>query len=165
MFRPWGIMDTLLLNEARPVTIKWIHMFPGSKMSLQSHKKRDQLYLITSDSFSAKLSYGTRRDTLITLTPKQGQLFYFPRLTLHRMENPGAVTYSFIEISLGVNDEEDITRHDDEYGRIDEKVFKSEDERMLDLSLEGREQGLGPGKYTSESGYNRGGPWRPGIDP
>jgi mannose-6-phosphate isomerase-like protein (cupin superfamily) len=119
IFRPWGEMLVLIENVEEPVTIKITRVQPNERMSLQRHTKRDQFYIFTEDQFDERVTllYGEDTEKLTEVYPKKDQVFSFPKGIWHRLENRASTTYTFIEVSVGENDEEDIERAEDKYGR------------------------------------------------
>lgn len=108
--RPWGTFEILL--EDPNCKVKKIIVQPGHKLSLQSHKKRTELWKIISGS------------GIITLNTKaanisKGMSCQIPAGTIHRIENNGTEELIFIEIQTGEYfGEDDIIRYEDVYGRI-----------------------------------------------
>ena len=83
---------------------------PGQKMSLQSHRKRAEHWVIVAGQARV-----TRDDQVLTMS--ENQSIYIPIGTRHRLENPGTEPLRVIEVQSGAHiDSEDITRHDDAYG-------------------------------------------------
>lgn len=105
--KPWGNYEQFTLNEASTVKIITINI--GEKLSLQTHKNREEFWKIISGH------------PLITLNSKKteanpGDTFTVEKGDQHRIEAP-TDGVSFLEISFGNFDEEDIVRLDDAYGR------------------------------------------------
>ena len=106
--RPWGGFERFTLNESS--TVKLITLTSGDEFSLQKHTGRDEFWRIVSGSGSIHIN------NLVT-DVKLGDSFYCPRGTVHRAKGgPGGLV--FLEISLGTFDEQDITRLEDNYGRV-----------------------------------------------
>lgn len=108
--RPWGTFQILL--EDQKCKVKKIIVQPGHKLSLQSHKKRNELWKIIS---------GTGLITLnsITSIAIKDMVYEIPYNTIHRIENNGFEELIFIEIQTGdYFGEDDIIRYEDSYGRV-----------------------------------------------
>ena len=107
--RPWGSFT--ILEENDNYKVKRIEVEPGQRLSYQSHKKRDELWMIVG---------GT---ALITLDDKEIEKNYGEFITIkkeqkHRIENRENKKVVFIEIQTGdYFGEDDITRYQDDYNR------------------------------------------------
>ena len=92
--------------------MKRIGVYPGKRLSLQSHYKRSEHWVIVKGK--AKVQVG--KDFQI-LHPNQH--VYIPKETLHRMENIGEDLVEFVETQIGEYlGEEDIVRYQDDFGRV-----------------------------------------------
>ena len=108
--KPWGYYKSMVLNDM--FQSKVIYILPKQSISLQSHEKRDEYWIVIN-------GYG---EAVIGDESKQaapGQMFSISRGTKHRMINTSAEqTLVFAEIQLGdYFGEDDIERFDDDYGR------------------------------------------------
>ncbi len=104
--KPWGNFTTLWKEGAN---IKIIEVNPRSRLSLQSHRFRDEFWFL----LSGELWYliGKKKGKM-----KKGIAYQIPRKTKHRLwanKKGGRI----IEVSLGKFDEKDIVRYEDDYGR------------------------------------------------
>ena len=129
--RPWGKFIRFSLNN--PCTPKILCVNKGQALSLQYHEHRDQHYVILDDGFLVTFStepvparYGNDLSYVRSwwpfckrvVRPKPGEQFYFAKRVVHRVEYNGEREAGRIfEIAYGMNDEEDITRLEDRYGR------------------------------------------------
>jgi len=108
-YRPWGWYESLVLGEQ--FQVKRIVVYPGAKLSLQSHRHRSEHWVIVE---------GTARVTIdddVRLL-SSNQSVYVPLGATHRLENPGEVQTVVIEIQTGTYlGEDDITRYEDAYQR------------------------------------------------
>ena len=112
VYRPWGYYENIYGNDNSGYKVKKIVVYPYKKLSLQSHEKRSEHWVITKGL--AKVQIG--KDTLI-LHPNQH--VYIPKETLHRMENIGEELVEFTETQIGEYlGEDDIIRYEDDFGRI-----------------------------------------------
>jgi mannose-6-phosphate isomerase len=108
--RPWGYYTVLADEDSHKV--KKIVVFPGQRISLQRHSQRSEHWLIIQGK------------ALITKNSEEFQLeagscVDIPRLSWHRITNPGQEPVVFIEIQTGdYFGEDDIERSEDDYGRI-----------------------------------------------
>jgi len=105
--RPWGNFKRYVHNET--CTLKIITVEPNQMLSKQSHKKRDELWIIIDDGLRVEL------DDKI-LHPKPGDEIIILRNSKHRLSSLGKKG-RVLEISFGYMDENDIERFEDIYGR------------------------------------------------
>lgn len=135
--RPWGYYG--LYSENEKCTSKILYIAPQQQLSMQYHFKRDQFYLILDDDFI--IEYSTQpvpiqiinnineeerfkqlekflEEHLIQHEAKDGDMFGFHRLVVHRAKYVGNKAFGkVLDIAFGYNDEEDIVRIQDNYGR------------------------------------------------
>ncbi len=108
-YRPWGWYESLVIGER--FQVKRIVVYPGAKLSLQSHRHRSEHWVIVE---------GTARVTIddeVRLL-SSNQSVYVPLGAIHRLENPGKAHTVLIEIQTGTYfGEDDITRYEDVYRR------------------------------------------------
>jgi mannose-6-phosphate isomerase-like protein (cupin superfamily) len=109
--RPWGTY-TILVDD--PMTkVKKLLVKPGQRLSLQSHKHRDEHWVVVSGTAQVTLD-----DT--TTSHSYGEHIYVKRGTRHRIACPGSENVEIIEVQVGDSfAEDDITRYSDDYGRAD----------------------------------------------
>lgn len=107
--RPWGHFESLVTGPR--FQVKRIMVHPGAALSLQSHHHRAEHWIVVQ---------GTARVTIndsVTLV-SENQSVYIPLGAVHRMENPGKVPLTLIEVQTGSYlGEDDIVRYDDIYAR------------------------------------------------
>ena len=109
--RPWGWYTTIHGNDYNGYKVKMICVYPKSRLSLQSHNKRSEHWVIIRGN--AKVQLG---GDFLELC--ENQHIYIPKQTLHRIENVGATNVVFIETQLGdYLGEDDIIRYEDDYNR------------------------------------------------
>ena len=112
VYRPWGWYINIEGNDYNGFKVKRIGVYPGKRLSLQSHNKRSEHWVITKGT--AKVQVG--KDFL---TLHKNQHVYIPKETLHRMENIGEEMVEFVETQIGdYLGEDDIIRYEDDFGRI-----------------------------------------------
>ena len=108
--RPWGWYINVK-EEKESFKIKHICVYPGKRLSLQSHFKRSEHWVIVKGT--AKVTVG--KDELIL---HKNQNVFIPKETLHRMENIGEENVEFVETQIGnYLEEDDIVRYEDDFGR------------------------------------------------
>jgi mannose-6-phosphate isomerase-like protein (cupin superfamily) len=107
--RPWGTYEVIL--ESKKYLVKRIVVYPGAKLSLQSHSHRNEHWVLVEGRGSVQ-----RGETELKLE-KDGSV-YIPVGTKHRMSNFGQNNVVFIEVQTGdLLSEDDIIRYEDIYGR------------------------------------------------
>ena len=107
--RPWGTFEVILKSEK--YQLKRIVVSKKSKLSLQSHKMRDEHWIVVSGTGIADLA-----NNKITL--KENEHIFIPKNTKHRMSNNTDKDLVFIEVQYGdYLGEDDIIRYEDIYGR------------------------------------------------
>lgn len=108
-YRPWGKYEILI--ESPGYKVKKITVYPGSKLSLQSHKKRAEHWVVVSGQ--ARVVNGEK-----ILELKEGESTFIPAEHKHRLENMGNEKLEIIEVQSGnYLEEDDIVRYDDVYNR------------------------------------------------
>jgi mannose-6-phosphate isomerase len=106
--KPWG--DFINIWREKEVNVKIISVKPGSRLSLQSHKKRSEIWLIIKGALYCQIKNRVRK-------MKRGACYLIPKGARHRLsakKQGGRI----VEISFGRFDEKDIIRYEDDYGRI-----------------------------------------------
>ncbi len=107
--RPWGWFESLVMGPR--FQVKRIVVHPGAALSLQSHHHRAEHWIVVEGT--AKVTVG---DTVTLVT--ENQSVFIPLGAKHRMENPGKVPLTLIEVQTGSYlGEDDIIRYDDVYAR------------------------------------------------
>ncbi|HKP13680.1 MAG TPA: phosphomannose isomerase type II C-terminal cupin domain [Blastocatellia bacterium] len=107
--RPWGMYEVLV--EGAGYKVKRIVVNPGQRLSLQSHEKRSEHWVVVAGT--ARVTVGDEETTL-----RADQYVAIPTRTKHRVANPGDEPLVFIEVQSGdYLGEDDITRYEDDYSR------------------------------------------------
>jgi len=108
--RPWGNYTVLISDSTYQV--KKLVVYPGKRLSLQSHKFRAEHWFIVSGKGIALLD-GEE------ITLKAGDSIDVPIEAKHRISCSSEMELVFIEVQTGSSfDESDITRFDDDFGRL-----------------------------------------------
>lgn len=109
MYRPWG--SYTILAEGEGYKVKRITINPGAKLSLQLHYHRSEHWTVISGT--GKLTLDDKEVFF-----RENESTYIPIGVRHRLENPGKLPLSIIEVQNGKYlGEDDIVRFDDMYGR------------------------------------------------
>jgi mannose-1-phosphate guanylyltransferase / mannose-6-phosphate isomerase len=108
-YRPWGWYESIALGPR--FQVKRIVVNPGAALSLQSHNHRSEHWIVVEGK--AKVTI----DEEVKLV-SENQSVYIPVGVVHRMENPGKVHLTLIEVQTGSYfGEDDIIRYKDIYAR------------------------------------------------
>ncbi|WP_084615367.1 cupin domain-containing protein [Roseivivax isoporae] len=107
--RPWGFLENL--SQGARFQVKRIVVKPGAALSLQSHHHRAEHWIVVAGTAQVTV------DDAVSLV-SENQSIYVPLGARHRLENPGKVPVTLIEVQTGSYlGEDDIVRHDDLYAR------------------------------------------------
>ena len=108
-YRPWGWYESLTVGQR--FQVKRIVVHPGAALSLQSHNHRSEHWIVVEGTAKVTID-----DDIKLLT--ENESVYIPLGAVHRMENPGKVPLTLIEVQTGSYlGEDDIIRYDDIYAR------------------------------------------------
>ena len=107
--RPWGAFQNFATNQN--VTVKVITVTPGSRLSLQKHAQRAEMWQVL-DEAPVDITVGDRQ-----WQAQQGELIWIPLGEVHRMGNSGSTPARVLEVGFGHFDEDDIERLEDDYSR------------------------------------------------
>ena len=108
--RPWGNY-TMLEEDPDGFKIKRIEVAPGARLSLQSHNRRSEHWVVVSGT--ATVTNGNE-----VITVQKNQSTYIPIGAKHRLENLGTEPLHIVEVQVGEYlCEDDIQRYEDHYGR------------------------------------------------
>jgi mannose-1-phosphate guanylyltransferase/mannose-6-phosphate isomerase len=109
IYRPWGFYERLILSDR--FQVKRIVVWPGHKLSLQKHYHRAEHWVVVTGIANVTC------DDQVTLV-RENESIYLPLGAVHRMENPGRIPLTVIEVQSGAYlGEDDIVRFEDTYGR------------------------------------------------
>ena len=109
VYRPWGFYESLIQSER--FQVKRIVVTPGHKLSLQQHFHRAEHWVVVSGTALVTCGETTR-------LLHENESVYLPLGCIHRLENPGRIPLTLIEVQSGSYlGEDDIVRFEDSYGR------------------------------------------------
>jgi len=109
VYRPWGSYETIDYGEN--FQVKRLRISPGKKLSLQSHNKRAEHWVVVKGTATVT------NDKNIFLLQKN-ESTYIPVGTRHRLENATDEPLEIIEVQSGdYLGEDDIMRYEDDFGR------------------------------------------------
>ena len=107
--RPWGKFEVLIDDKFHKV--KRITVYPGEKLSLQSHYHRAEHWIVVKGL--AKILNEDKESFL-----RENESTFITPTSKHRLENPGKINLEIIEVQTGnYLEEDDIIRYDDHYNR------------------------------------------------
>ena len=108
-YRPWGFYESLIQGDR--FQVKRIVVWPGQKLSLQKHFHRAEHWVVVAGCATVTC------DAEIRMV-HENESIYLPLGCVHRMENPGKIPLTVIEVQSGAYlGEDDIVRFEDTYGR------------------------------------------------
>jgi mannose-1-phosphate guanylyltransferase/mannose-6-phosphate isomerase len=109
IYRPWGFYESLIQGDR--FQVKRIVVTPGQKLSLQKHFHRAEHWVVVNGT-----ALVTRDGEEIMV--RENESIYLPLGTVHRLDNPGRIPLTLIEVQSGAYlGEDDIVRIEDTYGR------------------------------------------------
>ncbi len=107
--RPWGNYE--ILHVEAGFQVKRVELNPASRLSLQKHNRRDELWNVVSGEGLAMVD-GSE------IKVKKGSVVKVPSGAKHRIGNTGKVPLVFVEVQTGEYlGEDDIVRFEDDYHR------------------------------------------------
>lgn len=109
--RPWGFYKTLAMNDYFQTKI--ISVYPNSRLSLQSHYKREEYWIVTHGT-------GMVQSGEEIIHVEKGSTVFIPKECKHRLINTDEKeSLIVIEVQMGEYfGEDDIVRYEDIYGRV-----------------------------------------------
>jgi mannose-1-phosphate guanylyltransferase/mannose-1-phosphate guanylyltransferase/mannose-6-phosphate isomerase len=108
-YRPWGFYESLIQGDR--FQVKRIVVWPGQKLSLQKHYHRAEHWVVVAGCAQVTIDAELRM-------VHENESIYLPLGCIHRMENPGKIPLTVIEVQSGPYlGEDDIVRFEDTYGR------------------------------------------------
>ena len=114
VYRPWGSYESV--DDGEGFRIKRIIVYPRSRLSLQSHQKRSEHWVVVSGE-----AIVTKGEETFSLNVNEST--YISPGTVHRLENSGTENLVLIEVQIGSYlSEDDIVRYDDDFGRESKKI-------------------------------------------
>ncbi len=108
-YRPWGFYESLIHGDR--FQVKRIVVMQGQKLSLQRHHHRAEHWVVV-----AGVALVTRDAEQVMV--RENESIYLPLGCTHRLENPGRIPLTLIEVQSGAYlGEDDIVRIEDVYKR------------------------------------------------
>jgi mannose-1-phosphate guanylyltransferase/mannose-6-phosphate isomerase len=91
-YRPWGFHETLIQGDR--FAVKRIVMAPGAQLSLQKHFNRAEHWVVVHGTAQV-----VRDDEQVLV--RENESIYLPLGSWHRLENPGRIPLTLIEVQSG----------------------------------------------------------------
>ncbi|MEL0280796.1 MAG: phosphomannose isomerase type II C-terminal cupin domain [Gammaproteobacteria bacterium] len=108
--RPWGTYEVIMSSDS--YKIKRIIVEPGQRLSLQSHEKRDEFWVVLNGNALVEIESHS-------YTLKYGESIQIKRNEKHRVKNISDDKLILIEVQTGEYfGEDDIQRFEDDYNRV-----------------------------------------------
>lgn len=104
--RPWGWFETI--QEGTNYKVKRLFIKKGCRISLQSHDQRDEHWIVISGFGNVEIEETERFIGI-------GGHIFIPKRHKHRIT--ATKDLEIIEVQMGVCDEKDVKRYEDDYGR------------------------------------------------
>jgi len=110
VYRPWGWYESLLVINNYQIKILNVH--PKAKISLQSHKHREEHWVVVEGIATVELDNKTH-------TLNVSDSIHIPKGIKHRLENLTDSELVVVETQIGSYlGEDDIIRYEDAYSRV-----------------------------------------------
>lgn len=107
--RPWGSWQ--LLEAGDGYKVKRIHVAPGCRLSYQTHQHRSEHWVVVTGVATCII------DGVLTVA-RTGDTIDVPVGAKHRLQNDTLEVLVVLEVQSGsYTGEDDIVRHEDDYGR------------------------------------------------
>ncbi len=111
VYRPWGWYVNIDGNDHSGTKVKRLVVLPGKRLSLQSHEKREEHWVVVSGVACVEL------DGKEIILEKNGYV-HIPIGARHRIHNKGTELVEIVETQVGSYlGENDIVRYEDDFGR------------------------------------------------
>ena len=107
--KPWGSFK--VLHEEEGMLVKILTINSGCRISSQKHMKRIENWVIVSGEGLIELN--NKLEPLY-----QGASYKINKEDVHRVTNVGHEELHIIEVQIGICEEDDIIRLEDDYARV-----------------------------------------------
>ncbi|MCT7516342.1 mannose-1-phosphate guanylyltransferase/mannose-6-phosphate isomerase [Aliarcobacter cryaerophilus] len=115
-YRPWG--SYTVLEESNGYKIKRIEVNPWKRLSLQTHKYRNEHWVVVSGIATVEVNNNT-------FLLNENESTYIKAGQIHRLSNNTDAPLVIIEVQVGIyTGEDDITRFEDDFKR--EKIYEKQ---------------------------------------
>lgn len=108
--RPWGYYKSL--SQTEDYQIKEIVVYPGKRLSLQSHEKRSEVWTVIRGEAVVQVNEEE-------IVKKEQESIYIPKQAKHRLWNKTDKNLMIVEVQMGTYfGEDDIIRYVDDFERM-----------------------------------------------
>lgn len=115
--RPWGIFYEL--EDTPTYKVKKVIVNPGHRLSLQSHARRSEHWVVVSGVATVEIRSPKDRHLEGSIEMHAGESCFAPPEYLHRLGNIGTEPLVVIEVQCGdYTGVDDIVRYEDDYARV-----------------------------------------------
>jgi mannose-6-phosphate isomerase len=115
--RPWGRFKVIV--DESFTKVKRLIVYPGRRLSLQSHSKRTENWTVVAGAPTVTLEEVFEESQLITYQLRVGSHVEIKNHRWHRLANFTNENAEIIEVQTGdYFGEDDITRYEDDFGRL-----------------------------------------------
>ena len=112
-FRHWGSWEVIHVSASH--TVKILVILAGKSSSLQTHKHRDEHWLVTEGNVTVHVDGKV-------IHAKPGSYIFIQKEQKHRLINESCEPATLVEVMLGtILDEGDILRHNGEHYQNDKQ--------------------------------------------
>ncbi len=106
--RPWGSFKQFANNQNCTVSLMTVR--PGERLSLQSHSRRSELWIVIDDEALIQVGEEIKKY-------KAGNEIWIPVNEKHRLSCKGDQPVRVLEVAFGKWEQKDIERYSDDYER------------------------------------------------
>ena len=115
--RPWWVY--YVLEDTEVYKVKILAVTPGKRLSLQSHKHRQEHWVVVSGAANVDIRHPDFSGTEQVRVVQANESCYIPQGHWHRLHNAQTEPLILIEVQTGTYFwEDDIFRYDDDHWRI-----------------------------------------------
>jgi mannose-6-phosphate isomerase-like protein (cupin superfamily) len=112
--RPWG--RYFVMEDEEKFKVKKLEVLPGKRLSLQSHERRSEHWVVVSGIATLEVQVGDKENWIKEYKPNE--YCYIPKQAKHRISNNQEDILIIIEVQCGdYTGEDDIIRYEDDFGR------------------------------------------------
>lgn len=114
--RPWGVY--YVLEDQPQFKVKKILVQPGQRLSLQSHEKRSEHWVVVSGTAMVEIREKSHPAHIGHRILSENESCYVPQGHVHRLANMSDAPLVLVEVQTGsYTGEDDIERYEDDHGR------------------------------------------------
>lgn len=107
--RPWGAFSQYATNQ--PCTVSLMVVQPGLRLSLQSHARRAELWIVLDEGAVVQVGDEVKDCSV-------GEEIWISVAQKHRLSCKGLSPCRVLEVAFGDWEQTDITRYEDDFQRV-----------------------------------------------